>query len=52
MDLFGSGSVLPIPATFILGSDGVVQWPCVDVDYRSRAEPEEFVIVLENLESI
>lgn len=45
----GSGSVLPIPATFILGSDGVVKWRYVDVDYRSRAEPDDIVNALKNL---
>jgi len=37
----GNGNVLPIPATFILGQDGVVIWNYVNVDYRTRSEPEE-----------
>ncbi|MFD0837373.1 peroxiredoxin-like family protein [Mariniflexile aquimaris] len=31
----GNGNVLPIPATFILGQDGVVTWSYVNVDYRT-----------------
>lgn len=45
----GNGTVLPIPATFILGSDGVVQWRYVNVDYRIRSEPEEIIEVLKKL---
>jgi peroxiredoxin len=45
----GSGRVLPIPATFVLGRDGVVAWRYVDVDYRTRAEPEDVVAALRNL---
>ncbi|WP_324023466.1 peroxiredoxin-like family protein [Maribacter sp. BPC-D8] len=45
----GNGSVLPIPATFILSSDGVVQWSYVNVDYRTRSEPEEIIAALKEL---
>ncbi|WP_299796719.1 peroxiredoxin-like family protein [uncultured Maribacter sp.] len=45
----GNGSVLPIPATFILGKDGVVKWSYVNVDYRTRSEPEEIIQALKNL---
>lgn len=45
----GNGSVLPIPATFILGKDGVVKWSYVNVDYRTRSEPEEIIAELKKL---
>lgn len=43
------GSILPIPATFILGRDGVVTWNYVNVDYRTRSEPDDIIKALENL---
>lgn len=46
----GNGSVLPIPATFVIGVDGTVKWRYVDVDYRQRAEPEDIVNALKNLQ--
>lgn len=45
----GKGNVLPIPATFILGRDGVVTWSYVNVDYRSRSEPDEIIEALKKL---
>ncbi|HDZ04714.1 hypothetical protein LCGC14_0345330 [marine sediment metagenome] len=45
----GNGNVLPIPATFIVGQDGVVTWNYVNVDYRTRSEPEEIIEALKNL---
>jgi peroxiredoxin len=45
----GNGSVLPIPATFIIGTDGIIAWNYVNVDYRTRSEPEEIVEVLKKL---
>ena len=45
----GNGNVLPIPATFILGQDGVVTWNYVNVDYRTRSEPEEIIEALKRL---
>ena len=45
----GNGNVLPIPATFILGRDGVVTWSYVNVDYRVRSEPDEIIEALGNL---
>jgi peroxiredoxin len=32
---------LPVPATYALGTDGVILFSHVDVDYRNRAEPSE-----------
>ncbi|MDP0491657.1 MAG: peroxiredoxin-like family protein [Verrucomicrobiota bacterium JB023] len=45
----GNGSILPIPATFIIDRDGVVAWRFVDVDYRHRAEPSEVMAALRAL---
>ncbi|WP_430934153.1 peroxiredoxin-like family protein [Saccharicrinis sp. 156] len=45
----GNGNILPIPATLILGQDGVVTWSYVNVDYRTRSEPDEIIEALKNL---
>ncbi|MEZ7506730.1 peroxiredoxin-like family protein [Flavobacterium sp. Arc2] len=45
----GNGSVLPIPATFIIGTDGIITWNYVNVDYRTRSEPEDIIEALKNL---
>lgn len=45
----GNGSVLPIPATFVLDRDGVVAWRYVDVDYRTRSEPNDIIEALQKL---
>jgi len=34
---------LPVPATYVIGTDGVIQFAHVDVDYRNRAEPAEIL---------
>lgn len=45
----GNGSVLPIPATFVVSADGIVEWQYVNVDYRHRAEPEDVIAALREL---
>ncbi|QQK65987.1 AhpC/TSA family protein [Cobetia sp. cqz5-12] len=45
----GDGSVLPIPATFVIAQDRTVSWRYVDVDYRIRSEPEDIVNALKEL---
>ncbi|WP_241489670.1 peroxiredoxin-like family protein [Lacinutrix algicola] len=45
----GNGAILPIPATFILGRDGLVKWNYVNVDYRTRSEPDEIIEALKKL---
>ncbi|KPZ57404.1 MULTISPECIES: peroxiredoxin-like family protein [unclassified Pseudoalteromonas] len=45
----GNGSILPIPATFVLNSEGKVTWRYVDVDYRTRSEPEDIINALKAL---
>ncbi|MBU2919761.1 AhpC/TSA family protein [Winogradskyella psychrotolerans] len=45
----GNASILPIPATFIVDTDGIIKWNYVNVDYRTRSEPDEIIEVLKNL---
>lgn len=45
----GNGDILPIPATFVIGRDGTVAWRYVDVDYRTRSEPEDIIEALRKL---
>ncbi|RLJ69067.1 peroxiredoxin [Lacinutrix venerupis] len=45
----GNSNILPIPGTFILGQDGVVKWNYVNVDYRTRSEPDEIIDALKRL---
>jgi peroxiredoxin len=41
--------VLPIPATYVVDTTGVIVLAFVDVDYRNRLEPAEIVAALESL---
>ena len=45
----GNRNILPIPATFVLNSHGVVTWSYVNVDYRTRSEPDEIIEALKNI---
>ncbi|WP_452226993.1 peroxiredoxin-like family protein [Lacinutrix cladophorae] len=45
----GNRNILPIPATFVLDIDGIVKWSFVDVDYRTRAEPDAIIDALKEL---
>ena len=40
---------LPVPATYVIGTDRVIKYAFVDTDYRKRAEPAE---ILETLKSL
>ncbi len=40
---------LPMPATFIIGSDGVIKYAFIDMDYTKRLEPEIIVGQLRQL---
>lgn len=40
---------LPVPATYVVGADGVVVEAFVDVDYRKRAEPETILSWLDRM---
>ena len=37
---------LPLPATFVIGADGIVAWKFADADYTKRAEPDEVIAAL------
>jgi peroxiredoxin len=41
--------VLPIPATYVVGQDGIVRLAFVDSNYRNRLEPDAVVAALERL---
>ena len=41
--------VLPIPATYVIDSDGIIALAFVDVDYRNRLEPAEILAALQAL---
>lgn len=45
----GNANILPIPGTFIIGQDGDVKWNYVNVDYRTRSEPDEIIEALKKL---
>ncbi|MFT7004600.1 MAG: peroxiredoxin [Sulfurimonas sp.] len=45
----GNGNILPIPATFVVDKNGIVVWQYADVDFRTRAEPEDIISALKQL---
>lgn len=40
---------LPIPATYVISQDGVIQYAFVDVDHTKRLDPEKIVSLLKGL---
>lgn len=40
---------LPMPARYIIGTDGVIRYARTDPDYTRRPEPEETIKALEHL---
>ena len=44
-----TGWLLPVPATFLVGSNGMVRHAWVDVDFQQRAKPAEVVQLLRAL---
>lgn len=49
-DIYGTYSgILPIPATFVVDRQGVVQFAFVDPDFRVRAEPSDVMEVVKRL---
>ncbi len=40
---------LPLPATYVIDSDGIVRYAFLDADYKKRAEPNVILDVLRNL---
>jgi peroxiredoxin len=41
--------LVPIPATYVIGTDGTIVLGAVDVDYRNRLHPEQLLIALEGM---
>ena len=40
---------LPLAATYVIDTDGMIRYAFLDVDYRNRAEPNDIIAVLEGL---
>ena len=40
---------LPVPATYIVGSDGIIKFDFVNADYTQRLEPQDIVAVLNKI---
>ncbi len=40
---------LPVPATYVIGTDGKVAWRFADADYTKRAEPDDVIAALRSL---
>jgi hypothetical protein len=50
-DMNGDDSwVLPLPATYVIDTDGTIVLAFLDVDYRNRLEPGEILAALQALE--
>ncbi len=47
-----SGWTLPIPATFVVGADGVIALSHVERDYRTRLEPAEAVAAMKTVATV
>lgn len=47
----GNSKILPIPATFVINREGKVTWRFVDVDYRTRSEPDDIINALRKLKN-
>lgn len=46
-ELNGNGQwVLPVPATFVIDTSGVIAFAHVEADYRERAEPDDVLAVI------
>ena len=49
-DINGDDSwLLPLPATYVIGTNGVIQFAFIDTDYRNRLEPDLIVDVLTSI---
>ena len=47
VELYGSGSgFLPIPASYVIDTSGIVQFAFADPDFRHRAEPADAIAVV------
>lgn len=46
-----AGQILPVPATFVIGADGLIKARYVDPDFRRRMAMEDIVAALEALQA-
>ena len=44
--------LLPVPATFLVGQDGIIVRSWVNIDFTQRAEPTEIVAALSGLQAL
>ena len=44
-----AGWELPIPATYVTGTDGVIRYTFGDADWSKRAEPADMVAAIERI---
>jgi hypothetical protein len=42
---------LPLPATYVIASDGRIAHAAIEIDYRRRLEPEAIVAALQSLDA-
>lgn len=40
---------LPVPATYVIGTDAIIRYAFVDTDYRKRAEPADILAALKKI---
>jgi peroxiredoxin len=45
----GAAGLLPVPATFVVRVDGIIEYAFVDPDFRLRAEPEDVARIVASL---
>ena len=43
---------LPIPATYVVGRDSIIQFAFVDADYTNRLDPETIIAELHKLQPV
>jgi peroxiredoxin len=49
-EIYGTESgILPVPATFVVDTGGIVRYAFVDPDFRKRAEPHDVIAVVASL---
>lgn len=49
-ELNGNGQwVLPVPATFVVDTTGIIRFAHVEADYRERAEPSDVLDIVKHL---
>ncbi|MFD4410431.1 peroxiredoxin-like family protein [Streptomyces sp. NPDC058467] len=46
----GHPRTLPLPATYVIDTDGVIRWAFVNSDYTTRAEPADIIAALDALD--